>query len=335
MTAVSDRPVTQISVIIVNYNAAELAIAAVESVLARDHGGRGVDVHLIDNASPDGDAAVFEVALARPGWPERVTFYPETENHGFGRGNNIALRALAARPEPPEYIFLLNPDAQLENEAIAVLADFLDAHPDVAVAGASIRKPDTGKVTAAFRFPGLISTFAEALSLGPVSRLCARWAVPLEPGIPTGQVDWVAGAAMLARLAPLERAGFFDPDYFLYYEEVDLMHRLQRAGWPTWYVAEAGAIHVEGASTDVKSGETVRRRRPAYWYESWRLYFTKIHGRAYALAAAAAWMAGAALNLGVSRVRGSTAAAALKFFPDFWAAGLRPLLGLRPGRRDG
>ena len=56
----------RIAVIIVNYNAADLAVAAVESVRARGHGGHQVDIHLVDNASPDGDGAVFaETARAR------------------------------------------------------------------------------------------------------------------------------------------------------------------------------------------------------------------------------------------------------------------------------
>lgn len=327
-------PTAEISVIVVNYGTADLAIEAVESVLARDHGGRPVDIHLVDNASPGSDADILETALQRPGWTERVFFYPESENHGFGRGNNLVLTALAARTVPPKYVFLLNPDARLENEAVGILADFLDSHTDVAVAGASIRKPGDVPVTAAFRFPGVISEFIGALSIGPVTRACARWQVPLDPYLPTGTVGWVAGAAMMARLSALRQVGLFDPDYFLYYEEVDLMYRLKQAGFETWYVAEARAIHLEGAATDVKSGRSERRRRPAYWYESWRFYFVKNHGRVRALAAAAAWVLGAVLNHGVERLRGRTPKAPLQFLSDFWSVGIRPMLGLKGRRND-
>ena len=67
----------------------------------------------------------------------RVTLYPERVNHGFGRGNNLVLHALAARPTPPDKVFLLNPDAQLDNEAIAILADVLDQTPGTAICGCS------------------------------------------------------------------------------------------------------------------------------------------------------------------------------------------------------
>ena len=123
----------------------------------------------------------------------------------------------------------------------------------------------------------------------------------------------------------------FDPTYFLYYEEVDLMRQLARKGWQTWYVAEALVIHAEGAATGVKSGRRERRRLPAYWYHSWQYYMRKNHGRALALLACLAWSWGAALNYGLSKLRGKDPAAPLGLFGDLWAFAVRPLLGLKAG----
>lgn len=321
-------PAPAISVIVVNYGTAELALAAVESVLARDHGGRSVDVHLVDNASPGGDAARFARAHADRGWGARVTLYPETENHGFGRGNNLVLRALAARATPPRYVMLLNPDARLENEALAILAEFLDAHPRAAAAGAGIAKPDGTPVTAAFRFPTAAWEFAEAAGLGPVSRLLGAWQVPLPPDHPTGAVDWVAGAAVMLRRDALAALGGFDPEFFLYFEEVDLMRRLAATGQEVWYLPEARVLHAEGAATGVRSGETARRPRPRYWYESWRHYHRKARGRAGALSAALCRISGAALNGLVCRLRGRPPSGPKDFLGDFTAIVLLPLLGL-------
>lgn len=324
---------TRIAVIIVNYNAADLAVAAVESVRAHRHGGRRVEIHLVDNASPAGDGARFAQEARDRGWGAQVTLYPEPENHGFGRANNLVLRQLARRDDPPDYVFLLNPDAQLENEAIAILADFLDRHPKAAMAGARARNPDgDGPVAAAFRFPGAASHFAAAVNFGPLARLMRGSQVALGGDLPTRRVDWVSGAAVLARFDVWRDLGFFDPAYFLYYEEVDLMRRAARAGWECWHVAEARIIHVEGASTDLRSARAERVRKPAYWYESWRHYFRSNHGRAGALGVALAWLAGAGLNLPLTRIRGQRPAAPLHFFSDFWNLVLRPLLGLSPGR---
>ena len=319
----------EISVIIINYNTASLTLEAIRSVLERSHGGRQVDVHLVDNASPAGDRAVLATEIAARGWEKQVTFYPEAENHGFGRGNNLVLTALAARPKPPRYVFLLNPDARLENEAIGTLADFLDARLVVVVAGARIEKPGGIPVTAAFRFPGIVSTFSSALSFGPVAQLLSRWQVALPPDAPTGPVDWVTGAAVMLRMTELMEHGFFDPAYFLYFEETDLMRRITRQGGQVWHVAEAHVVHAEGAATDVKSGRTERKRRPAYWYHSWQYYFRKNHGRPKAIAAAGAWLLGALLNHAFSALRGRRPASPLMFFGDFWAVAVRPLLGLK------
>ncbi|ARE42527.1 Glycosyl transferase, group 2 family protein (plasmid) [Rhodovulum sp. P5] len=313
----SSDPAIDISVVVVNYGTAELTIAAVESVLTRSHGGRRVDVHLVDNASPNGDGARLAAAMTRPGWAGRVHFYPETVNHGFGRGNNLVFRRLAAQPVPPRHVFLLNPDARLDNEAIAILADTLEANPQAGFAGAAVERPDSGAATAAFRFPSLLSEFSHHLAFGPVAKLFARWRVPLPPDHPEGQVDWLVGAAVMARLDVLKQIDFFDPAFFLYYDEVDLMQRARDAGWTSLYVPRARVHHAEGAATGVRSGESFRKRRPAYWYRSWGWYFRRHHGRAGALAILAATLTGTVLNQIQRRLRRLPPSGAIWAFWDF------------------
>ena len=140
-----------VSVIIVNYGTAVLALEAVASVL--DQGNRLREVHLVDNASPGNDAEMMAQAIAERGWGGRVRLHAERTNHGFGRGNNLVLEQLANQATPPDKVFLLNPDARLDNAAIDILATFLDAHARVGAAGARIEKPGQVPVTAAFRFP--------------------------------------------------------------------------------------------------------------------------------------------------------------------------------------
>lgn len=324
----------RIAVIIVNYNAAELAIAAVESVLAREHRGHDVSIHVVDNASPESGAERLNGAATAAQWNGQVTLHLEKVNHGFGRGNNIVLKALAESPTPPDYVLLLNPDAQLHNETISILADFLDSHPAVGVVGARAYNPgNPHPVTAAFRFPNLGDVFSSAVNFGPVARLFERHQVALAADLPTQKVDWVSGAAAMARFGVWKDLDFFDPEYFLYYEEVDLMRRTADAGWECWHVAEAEILHIEGASTDVRSADAGQKRRPAYWYHSWQYYFRKNHGRGYALAAALAWTSGAMINSILARLRGQQPVAPKRFLTDFWATGIRPLLGLSPRRR--
>lgn len=323
-----------IGVIIVNYGTPELAIAAAESVLSRGHAGRRVELHLVDNASPGDDARILRRWHDGLADRDRVTLYLETENHGFGRGNNLVLTRMAVRPVPPSMVMFLNPDARLGNESIDLLARALESDGDAVMAGAGIASPDGQPVTAAFRFPNVVNEFVSALNFGPVARLARRWQVPLSPEQAAGPVDWVSGAAMLARFEALARVGFFDPAFFLYFEEVELMHRLHRAGGKILHVPAARVIHAEGAATGLASGRALRRRRPAYWYRSWLHYFRKTHGRGGALLAASGWIAGAALNYPLAWLRGQAPHAPLHFFPDFWGLVVRPLLGLHPRCHD-
>jgi GT2 family glycosyltransferase len=318
-----------VAVIIVNYGTAELAIEAVESVRAREHGGRRVEIHVVDNASPGDDALRLTEAHRARGWGDAIALHLETVNHGFGRGNNVVLRKLAARDRPPGKVFLLNPDARLANEAIDILAGFLDGHPQVGAAGCGISLPDGSAATAAFRFPSLWSELERAANFGPVSRLLGRFRTALPPDLPTQRVDWVAGAAVMMRWRALEDAGFFDPAYFLYFEEVDLMRGLADAGWETWFLPRARAIHQEGAATGVGTLKT-RQRRPAYVYESWRHYFHKNHGRPAAIFGAVLMILGGGLHIVAARLRGREPWTPLHYLGDLTSHVLRPLLGGGP-----
>ena len=319
------RP-AEISVIVVNYGTADLAAAAVQSVLERDHGGRDVDIHLVDNASPGADRETLSVRARGDDWRDRITFYPEEVNHGFGCGNNLVLRALAAREIPPRYVFLLNPDARLENEALDILADFLDATPKAAFAGAGISKPESGPVTAAFRFPTFASECIQALSFGPLSRMFKGHSVPLPHNQPHGPVGWVAGAAVMIRFEALLKIGFFDPAYFLYFEEVDLMRRAASNGWQTWYIPEARVAHFEGAATGVRSGVSQVPRRPDYWYRSWAHYFRISRGRVGSAILALCVLIAAGLQLTLARLRGKSPNLPKNFLSDFWRNAAAPLL---------
>lgn len=322
---------TDVAVIIVNYNTPEMAIAAADSVLQRAPDGLTVEIHIVDNASQGNDRAVLSEAAAR--WGDDVTLHLEAVNHGFGRGNNLVLRELASRPAPPDKVYLLNPDARLVTNAVAELAAFLDAHPGAGVVGSGILDEVSLKpVVCAFRFPGLVSEFSGALNVGPLYRMLSRWQVAFPPEIPRQEVDWVSGASMMARLSALAEVGFFDPDYFLYYEEVDLMHRMKRRGWEVWHLPEARVIHVAGASTGVTSGNPERPPLPGYWFDSWRFYFEKTRGRAGARVVALGRWIGTVLGDQICRLRRKPVSGPRNFATDFRRQVLRPLFGAAPPR---
>lgn len=321
-------PGAEISVIIVNFGTAALAIEAVESVRAQRHGDRSVDIHLVDNASPGDDAKILTEAHRTRQWGEQVTLYLETTNHGFGRGNNLVFQNLRTQQKEPNKVFLLNPDARLDNDALDILACVIDSNPRIACAGAAVINQNGVRATAAFRFPSVFSEFSDSLSFGPVARLFSDFTVPLPADLSTQRVDWVTGAAVMFRWEALKQVNGFDPDYFLYFEEVDLMRRLAERGWATWHVAEAVVCHIEGAATNVQSHAKKRRVRPDYWYDSWLAYHVKSRGKLGAWACASARLCGWSLNTLLCAIRRRPTLVPRGYADGFSRRVLRPLIGL-------
>lgn len=315
-----------VAVIIVNYGTAELTIQAAKSVLTRNHGDRRVEVHIVDNASPGDDVGVLEKAHAAQGWAEQgVFFYPEPENHGFGRGNNVVLYRLSERDAPPEFVFLLNSDAWLENETLDILACALEAESRAAGAGAGIFDEDGHPAVSAFRFPTMLSEVIIYAGVGALGRLFKTARVPLPPDH-DGPVDWVAGASVMFRFEVLKKVRFFDPVYFLYYEEVDMMRRMRAAGHRMLYVRDAAVTHIAGVSTEVKTGHRENARRPRYIYESWRFYFHRQHGWAYALTTALLVAGASMINRAVAAVKRKSAGLPAHFLADHTRFVVMPLL---------
>ena len=97
-----------------------------------------------------------------------------------------------------------------------------------------------------------------------------------------GAVDWVQSAAMLVRREAAAEIGYFDPQFFVYSDEVDFCRRLADAGWHTLYVPGARAVHHEQLSTG-----NVPTRRIVEFSRNRDRYMRKHHsarlGRARAL----------------------------------------------------
>ncbi|MFZ3583937.1 glycosyltransferase family 2 protein [Loktanella sp. DJP18] len=319
------RP-AQIAVIIVNYRTADLTAAAVESVLHYYRGNAQVEVHVVDNASPGDDAATLARTHSDQGWGPQVMLYPQTANRGFGCGNNVVLRAICERAIPPDFAFLLNPDARLKNDAIALLMQVLEKHPKVGFVGAGIQNDDGTTATSAFRFPNALNTFVEAVNFGPLSRPFSNKLVSMPRDTKEGRVDWVSGAAFMIRLDALKDVRLFDEDFFLYFEEVELMHRAANKGWLTYFAPNAKVIHVQSAATGMEVILKARSRRPNYWYDSWTSYFDKVGGKKYILGVALTWLIGATLDHVIARLRRRIPQVPLFFYRDLSSAILRKLL---------
>ena len=279
-------------VIIVNYGTAQLAIDCVRSLKAEVEARSSTGVVVVNNASPDGSGKLIAEAIVREEFENRVLYLPSSKNGGFAYGNNLVIRPALNSARPPSYFLLLNPDTVVRSGALSALTCFMDAHPNVGIAGSALENPDGSVWGTTFRFPTVLSELDEGMRLGIVSKMLKNWAVVRKMGDVPERVDWLPGASMMIRREVFEAIGLMDEDYFLYYEETDFCLRAQRAGWQCWYVPSSHVMHIAGQSTGVTARNTAPIRRPQYVFDSRRRYFVKNHGWQYAIGTDLAWLLG-------------------------------------------
>ena len=270
-----------IAVVIVTYKTAQLTIDGLRSVeQERSTPGLRIRVVVVDNAS--GDLPTIAQAVDVNEWASWVSLVAAPRNGGFAYGNNLGIQHAHAYAAP-DYVYLLNPDAQVRPGAIGTLVRFLESHGDVGIAGSSFEDLDGSDWPIAFRFPGILSELDDGLTFGPVARLLRRWAVAQRMSKTAQPVDWICGASMLIRPEVFAAIGGMDENYFLYFEETDFCYRAKQAGFATWYVPESRVMHIRGQSTAVTDLTKGPRRKPGYWWESRRRYYAVTVGIGHAI----------------------------------------------------
>ena len=280
-------------IVIVNYRTADLTIDCLRSLEPELKGiTGGVRVIVTDGKSPDDSVQKIADAIAANGWADWCDFEPLDHNGGFAFGNNAGIRPFLESSDPPELVYLLNPDTIVRPGAIQTLLAFMDRRPDVAIAGSRTEDLDGTPQCSAFRFHGIASEFEQAVRLGPITKLLKRWQVAPPPTDNEHPVDWVVGASMMIRRQVFDRIGLLDDGFFMYFEETDFCLRAKRAGFDCWYVPSARIVHLIGQASGVTGTATQNKRRPAYWFEARRRYFTKNYGLLYTMVADLVFIAG-------------------------------------------
>ena len=301
-------------VVIVNYKTPALVADCLRSLApqVRD------DMHVVvtDNASPDDSVAQIARTIADEGYGAWCTFLPLGRNGGFAYGNNEAIAryldvprcstAAGASEEPAaalqrgtargndtfEYVWLLNPDTVVLDDALVELERFLDTHPTAGIAGGRAENRDGTVRRSSFRFHSPLGELESAVNFGPVSRaLKSHVVAPPIPQTPE-KVGWVSGASMMVRREVFEKIGLLDAGYFMYFEETDFCLRAERAGFECWYVPASRIIHLVGQASGVTGAQRVAKRRPKYWFDSRKRYFKNNFGGATLHAANLFWLAG-------------------------------------------
>jgi GT2 family glycosyltransferase len=268
----------EVSYCVVNTEGRELLLRCLDAIAAEQATlDFATEVLVLDNASADGSA------VAARNHPATDEVDALQRRRGKGENDSELLQRARGR-----LCLLLNEDSELQPGATRALRDALDGAPQAAAAGARLLRPDGRIQPSAWRFPTPRTALVGALFLHRRYTVQSR-------GEQTREVDWAQSAALLVRRDAAEQIGWFDPDFFVYSDEVDFCKRLRDAGWRTLYVPAAAAVHHEqlstGAVPERRIVELSRNRdrymrkhhtSPAAWAVRWLTAFT------YALRALAA-----------------------------------------------
>ncbi|MDQ3571812.1 MAG: asparagine synthase (glutamine-hydrolyzing) [Actinomycetota bacterium] len=313
-----------LSVIVVNWNTRELLRNCLAS-LGEHLAGVDHEVIVVDNASSDGSAAMVEEHF-----PD-VRLIQNTENVGFGRANNQAMRVASG-----QWFLLLNSDTILLDDSVTALFQRVRAEPGIGVAQCRLELPDGRTQHSAYRFPSLRLAVMEGLGLYKLMPdevagsmlLSGYWDYSEER-----DVDWVAGAFMLMPREVFEQTGGFDERHFMYGEDLEWCFRIRDQGWRIRYYPDASIKHFDHSSSDLRWGDNERVVRSL---KSQREIYRERYGGARLALFTGLGVTGAALRTGYYSLRRRAGGPRAEAYADMQkqtAGSLRVMLDLIRNRR--
>jgi GT2 family glycosyltransferase len=200
------------------------------------------EVIVVDNASKDGTREM----IAKDFPDIRYLYNPQ--NTGFTRGNNQGIRISRGK-----YVLLLNSDTKVVDNALSRMVQFMEDNPDCGIMGCKLLNPDGSIQYSCRRFPSYQTAFFNRYSiltrLFPQNRFSQSYLMSSFDHNQTREVDWVSGAALLARRKAFEEVGILDETFTSYSEDVDWCYRMHEAGWRVCFYPEARIVHYIGQTT--------------------------------------------------------------------------------------
>lgn len=242
-------------ILILHFRVIENTINCLESLQGLDYSN--YKILLVDNGSENKEGAALKSTY------RDLEILELEQNLGFSGGCNKGIEYCLEKGA--EYIWLLNNDTIVPQNTLRFLVDAMQNDTKAGASGAALLLFDekTGEIKG--------KTGKGQINFSKGKTLLK------EPDLKTNiSCDWLSGSNLLLRAKTINETGRFNDDYFLYFEDVDLCHRIKAAGWTLLLVPEAGIKHLDGAST---KGKLASWRN--YYYARNRLYFFSRHTRGF------------------------------------------------------
>lgn len=231
-----------LSILIVTWNSERWIERCLQSIPAACD-GLEYEIVVADNASEDRTLSIVGTT--------RANVLRSSTNAGFAAGTNRAVNEAKGR-----YLFLLNPDCELEPRALTRLYEFLQSHPQAAAA-APLLIDESGHSQRHFqlrRLPTLGNLAAQVLLLDkffPKNPATARYRYQKLDLSEPRRIEQPAAAALLIRREVVEDVGAFDEGFApAWFEDVDYCRRLAERKKEVWVVPAARVTHYGGSSLE-------------------------------------------------------------------------------------
>lgn len=225
-----------VSVIIVSYNVSKFLLGCLKSLY--DHQCNiPFEVIVVDNNSTDDT-----IPKVQENFPQ-VRLIDSGRNMGFAAANNLG--ATFARSN---FLYLLNPDTLVLDNAIQELHSFLVSNQSAGAAGSDLKNPDGTLQPSCFPFPTLSREAWRLFHLDKIFHYGSYPQSTWDKNKPR-KVDVIQGTSLMVKRSVWEKLGGFDDSFFMYSEEFDFCYRMKKEGFERFWVPSSKIIHFGGQST--------------------------------------------------------------------------------------
>ncbi len=233
-----------VSIIIVNYNTNELLKNCLDSVY-KNTKAVNYEIIVIDNGSE-----ISPKKLLEEKFPLVVKVLLD-ENIGFGRANNEGIKIANGK-----YVFLLNSDTVLLNNAIKLFFNFFEENnldKRIGAIGGELLDESGNFIHSSYFLPSKILelkiAFERPLRIIFKKEIFRKnQELYCEDKYLFREVGYVTGADLFMPIDVLNTIGLFDPIFFMYFEETDLQKRMSNFNYKRLIIPNTKIIHLEGAS---------------------------------------------------------------------------------------
>lgn len=236
----STKKIPRIYIVLLTCNAKKLVLNCLASLRKIDAEHFQVKTIVVDNGSKD--AMVGEVGKQ---YPEAIVI-DNRVNYGFAKGINYGLKL--AYQQGADYLLLLNDDTLVTCDFLVKLVKHAKDY-SYFICGPKILTRE-GKI---WSLGGKIDKLRGSGSLIGFGQADKNIDKDLS-------VDFISGTAMLVNRKVIEKIGFLDEDYFLYYDDVDFCYRAKKAGFQSVLVPVSAITHRETA--------TIQKNSPSHYYHA-------------------------------------------------------------------